>query len=602
MNVVSRHGRNISNSFSIVKRLHVLFWLTSTGIWSCHGVKIHTRTKTSLQDDEKRPNVVKNLQPWLSEGNETFELEENSHSENSITRMFQDKFNAAYDSIVQEIQPLRDAWDGMKSAYILTWTGFYEGFGGLFLEYPWEGFSRDGVMGLLTGTTAGIIHFTSMTTSGIVAGLYQAVRGVEQTFVAIQASRDGMLWHDIRKEWYFYSLDQEGKNMDSKERSSSSSSNRRQQSRRLRKHVKDVRFYHLLNVAVDASSSDIKRAYYQQALMIHPDKSSESDAVEHFRLLNTAYKTLISRDARDMYDRHGICFADQALSEESARLEPYIFFSILFGTSVVEPYVGDLAIASIVDNTLHLTDRAEMVPMGDSTYTSSPQQLRRQIEIAYHLRNRIQNFTDGVLDEEDFTASCRAETVSLAFAMEDSVQAGHLLKAISSGILGALYDNIWTKPFALVSTSLDKAKSLKNVYDLENQIRLAIRDSNITMNPENPQSRDECNIQGNDDMDNLLTRLSVPKMLKLIWKFNMNDITMTVREACKRVIDDSASNSELRMKRAQALNILGREFASAIKSREEVYRGDKWVFPDSESIQKSVRKALIEAIVTENFV
>ena len=585
--------------------LHVVPFTLLTGS-SCWAVKIHTRARHSFQGEEDRPRKgVAGLKSWVGGSVDEEDASEwgtsssrNTHptrtssDEHSITAMFHEKFNAAYNSIIQEVKPLRDAWDGLKSASTLAWTGFYEGFGGLCLEYPWEGFSRDGILGLMMGTTAGIVHFTGLTTSGIAAGLYQAVRGVERTFVAIQASREGMLWHESRKEWYFYSLDHEATKVESQ-------SSSRKQSRRLRKRVKDHRFYELLDVAVDASTSDIKKAYYQQALMIHPDKSSESDAVEHFRALNTAYRTLITKESREMYDAHGVCFAEGALLEESAKVEPYTFFSVLFGTGVVEPYVGDLAIASIVDNVLELTERAETVSIGDSNY-ASPQQLRRQIGIASHLRHRIQNYTDGTMSQEEFEASCRAETESLALAMEESVQAEYLLKSISSGMLGAVSDTTWTKSFAVFSNPFDMAKNFKIVYDLEKEIKTAISCADINMQPENAESPEDCNSSGNEDIDGLLMYLAVPKLLKLLWKFNVNDITITVREACKRVIDDSASDNELRMNRVKALTILGREFETAIRTREEIYRDDKWVFPDSDTIQKSVRKALIKSVVSES--
>ena len=104
-----------------------------------------------------------------------------------------------------------------------------------------------------------------------------------------------------------------------------------------------------MDVSVDASSADIKKAYYQQALAVHPDKCSDIEAAEMFRTLNTAYKTLVTKESRELYDIHGVCFRDHLVSENAARVDPYSFFEILFGTGVVEPYVGDLAIASIVD-------------------------------------------------------------------------------------------------------------------------------------------------------------------------------------------------------------------------------------------------------------
>jgi curved DNA-binding protein CbpA len=582
------HGACIEISFS--KKL--VIWLLIS-CRSSYAVKIHTSARKSLHGDDDRPKVER-LASWVF-GDESPELEETISAENTITRMFQDKFNAAYDSVLKEFLPLRDAWDGLKSAYTLAWTGFYEGFGGLFLEYPWEGFARDGVFGFVAGTTAGIVHFTSLTTTGIAAGLYQAVRGIERTFVAMQATREGKLWHDVRKEWFYYSLDHEATTIEADAWSHKPSN------RRLRRKVKNKRFYELLGVPVDASTSDIKKAYYLKALTVHPDKSSESEAVEHFRALNTAYRTLVTKETRQMYDSHGICFADRAPSEESARVDPYTFFSVLFGTGVVEPYVGDLAIASIVDNTLHLTERAETVSIGDSNY-ASPQQLRRQIEIASHLRYRIQNYTDGTMSQEEFEFSCRAETESLAIALEDSVQAEYLLKSISSGMMGAVAEYSWTKSLAALSNTYDTAKNIKVVYDLEREIKLAVRGANITMQQDNAQSAEDCSAPGHGDIDSLLMHLAVPKLLKLVWKFNVNDITTTVREASKRVIDDSASDNELRSKRAMALNILGREFASAIRTRQEIHRKDGWVFPDSDTIHRNVRNALIESVVTDMLV
>ena len=164
---------------------------------------------------------------------------------------------------------------------------------------------------------------------------------MESTFHAIQATSEGKIWHDIRKEWFYYSLDEEAELLEASRQSGST--------RNLRRRVKDNHFYDLLDVSVEATASDIRKAYYRQALAVHPDKSGEMEAAEHFRKLNSAYKTLVNKDSRELYDSHGVCFAEHLLSENSARVDPYAFFSVLFETGVVEPYVGDLAIASIVD-------------------------------------------------------------------------------------------------------------------------------------------------------------------------------------------------------------------------------------------------------------
>jgi curved DNA-binding protein CbpA len=164
--------------------------------------------------------------------------------------------------------------------------------------------------------------------------------------------------------------------------------------RRMRRRVKDQSYYDLLNVPVDASPSEIKKAYYRQALMVHPDKSSESEAEMQFQTLSTAYQTLVSEEMRELYDTHGVCYT-QHVSDDIAHIDPYIFFATLFGSSVVRSYVGDLRIASITDNTLRLTNKAEPDLSLDSSNYKSPQQRRRQVAIAAHLRDRVARFASG---------------------------------------------------------------------------------------------------------------------------------------------------------------------------------------------------------------
>lgn len=236
--------------------------------------------------------------------------------------------------------------------------------------------------------------------------------------------------------------------------------------------------------------------------------------------------------------------------------------------------------------------------------------MRRQIEIASHLRDRIQNFTSGDISIDEFQSSCRDETQSLAFAMQENFQAEFLLKAISSGIISATAEYTmpsWTKPMmaGFSSDLFDMAKNIKVVFDLEKAIKKAVKETDVSMNLTSRKSPDACNSgsQGNSDIDGLLLHLAVPRMLKLVWNFNANDISRTLREACKRVIDDSAANHDLRMKRAKALNVLGREFYAAIRTRHDIYGKDegKGAFPNEETIQENVKMALMEAVVSGNF-
>lgn len=257
-------------------------------------------------------------------------------------------------------------------------------------------------------------------------------------------------------------------------------------------------------------------------------------------------------------------------------------------------------------STLLLTERAE--PQVSLDY-ASPQQIRRQIEIASHLRDRVERFTTGDLSTEEFQSSCRTEAQSLALAMEGNLQAEFLLKAISSGLVSATTEYLvpaWAKPLLMgwVYGAFDATQNMKVVYALEKTIKQAVKATDVSSKDEESQKDDseDCN-QGHADaeVDALLLKLSVPKTLKLLWKFNANDITRTLKEACKRVLDDAADNQEMRLLRAKALNTLGWEFYAAVKIRRKTYGKGKEDYPDAETIQENVKTALLESVINEDF-
>ena len=64
-------------------------------------------------------------------------------------------------------------------------------------------------------------------------------------------------------------------------------------------------YYEVLGVSRDASQEEIKRAYRQLARKFHPDVSSEPDAEERFKEVNSAYEVLSDPDKRRMYNTYG---------------------------------------------------------------------------------------------------------------------------------------------------------------------------------------------------------------------------------------------------------------------------------------------------------
>jgi hypothetical protein len=294
------------------------------------------------------------------------------------------------------------------------------------------------------------------------------------------------------------------------------------------------------------------------------------------------------------------------ITQGSTQIDPYIFFGTLFGSSFVEPYVGNLAVATIVDNALMLTDKAEHISFTESSYEST-QQRRRQVEIATHLRDRIESYVTGEVSEEQFRLSCRREAFTLGTAMDEK-QAGVLFKAISSGLDAATYQFLlpswmkqglnWASGAFDSSDFFDATQNLHVMVALERELRKAIEAVENELSGSNSTDDvDECNERKTTaDVDSLLKKLSVPRMVRLVCKFNENDIARTLREATSRVLDDCGEDYALRLKKAMALNILGWEFHSVV-AFDTVPFGKL----DTETINVDVQAALMESITRDVF-
>ena len=64
-------------------------------------------------------------------------------------------------------------------------------------------------------------------------------------------------------------------------------------------------YYQILGVPRDATPEQIKKAYRQLAMKLHPDVAQEADAAERFKKVAEAYEVLQDPKKRDLYDRGG---------------------------------------------------------------------------------------------------------------------------------------------------------------------------------------------------------------------------------------------------------------------------------------------------------
>jgi molecular chaperone DnaJ len=64
-------------------------------------------------------------------------------------------------------------------------------------------------------------------------------------------------------------------------------------------------YYEILEVAVDASETDIKKSYRRLAMEYHPDRNQSQEAEAKFKELSEAYQVLADPQKRSHYDRFG---------------------------------------------------------------------------------------------------------------------------------------------------------------------------------------------------------------------------------------------------------------------------------------------------------
>ncbi|KAG7342969.1 chaperone protein DnaJ [Nitzschia inconspicua] len=441
----------------------------------------------------------------------------------------------------------------------------------------------------------------------------------EEIRIANEAKEAGKIWDKTKNEWVFYYLDQEFEELQAKEKelsghgtTSSSNVGGDDVSGGVdERPVKDREYYDLLGVSTNATAAEIKKSYYKKARVVHPDKNPDDpEAAAKFQALGHAYNVLSNDQLRAAYDKNGKS-STTAEETEQGQIDPTVFFNAMFGSALVEPYIGELWIAHTADSmlkdeTMNGMTTEEYEALDEETKNKIMEEkvenmrkesefkgAKRQVQCAKTLRTRIQPYMDLVetkgpkLAKEVFRQDVHQEAVQIAqgsqgdlylktigFSLEVNAEeylgfqtsflglGGHLARTkqnasgISStmGLLGA-----GIRAASAGVRTMQEAEKLQKDMEVRAggsaEGTAPVDGTRATTAEPTEEEQMKMAMEMQESIDD-----SLPAFLEFAWAINKRDIQSTLRMVCKKLFDDASVSKDLRLRRAEAVRILGKEF------------------------------------------
>lgn len=487
----------------------------------------------------------------------------------------------------------KDGWAGLSSGLKSVAKGTAAGVFSL-VAMPIAGAQEGGVKGFFTGLATGVVSAVALPATGVCVGAIQLGRGVMNSGEAVRCARQGMQWDPEKREWFFYYMDKEMEEVQQLEAEKSGKPTSDTGETLAERKVKDRDFYDLLKVSTNATQAEIKKAYYKEARLCHPDKNPDDpNAAKKFQELGHAYQILSNEASRANYDKFGKpdATADAAIQE----IDPYVFFAVMFGSDAVQPYIGELWIANIADSMMKDAAASQMKEEEEEADEENPKeetmdemskraqqaseeaklkQRKREIKCAINLRERISAFVEGRQPEEEFIALAQEEAANIVKSTFGDVfcnTIGFALEVEADEFLG-FQQSFFGTVDGHAARLKKRANSFNNNMKIIGAGISAARIGRKAMREvESVQSKTK-GLEGQEDaessqMDAEAVKKatekfeeSLPAILELAWAINVRDISRTLKHVCKKLFVDAGVPMDVRMKRAEAVKILGREF------------------------------------------
>ena len=445
----------------------------------------------------------------------------------------------------------RDVVQGVKTGLATAAIGMISSFGCLigtpYLLSPmgWPGIVLGLVLGGIGSAGALLVSF-GIAAASVGIGLWKTPKAIYASW--FQRKK----WDSEEREWKHYTLDEEAEEI--------------LKSETARTSVSDSTYYDVLDIKPGSTSKDIKRAYFSKAKLVHPDKNpNDEEAAAQFIQLHKAYQTLSDPKLREDYDQFG-----SSSSFGAGGFNAEVFFEILFASQLVEPYIGQLAVASFVNRIQSLSqlssDDASQATIDLSVFwqNSKLQKKKRSVQVAQHLRERIQSFVNGSMSDDEFIDGCLKEADEIASSGFGEIFLVHIGSSLVQEANLYLQKNILKVPLWIYSSVSKKVRGVKSTIGGMKQLATLFAEMNAesegeTSDVNKSSSRRQSTEESKFTEEYLETFL--PQILELAWAYNARDIASLIEKASFKVLNDSsATSSHERRRRALALRLLGQSF------------------------------------------
>lgn len=484
-------------------------------------------------------------------------------------------------------------WRGMKSMGAGIGGGIASA-----VALPILGAKSEGPLGFVKGLGIGVIGGAVLAVGGVASGVVQVGRGVMQAPTAYRARYEEQVWDQELGVWVdvnLVELEHEVSGYKLEEDESSSSAGAPAQ-------VLETEYYDALGVSPGATPAEIKKAYYKEARKVHPDKNpGDEKAKGQFQELQQIYQVLADPESRKKYDKEGKAGVQ---AEKNVQMDAKAFFGLLFGSERFRKWTGELKMAMQMDHFAKNAMTSEESPelMEKQASVEKKQQIAREVSCAVHLREKTERLVYG-RDTAGFEEQMRLEAHELGGA-----QYGPELLSV----LGERYQlraeiysaNELSGRFSVkkrVASMNNNLAMARHGFDFYTSAACSVyRLGGVRSAQQRAIKRASKAAEQDPELDveaeqakamEAAFDTALPTWMKTAWYFVVRDIDTTMKNVCRKFLQDKSVPWQIRIRRAEALRRLGQIFCEEAKTAAASAAHEPAVTP--EEVKAKLQEALI---------